>query len=129
MIHLLLDLYGCPSEVLASEELLRRFLEELPAHIQMEQLGPVELRYIGETSDPRDAGYSGLAIHANSHCSLHAWPPYGMVNIDIFSCDDFDRVAALAYVAGVFHPADMEQNLIQRATRSPRPGLRTSNDV
>jgi S-adenosylmethionine/arginine decarboxylase-like enzyme len=42
----------------------------------MELVGPVELRYIGETSDPRDAGYSGIAINATSHCSLHAWPPY-----------------------------------------------------
>src|SRR6266567_1162436 len=87
MQHLLLDLYECNSQKLADAGYLHRFLSEVPHLIHMQQVGPVHLDHITDVSDPREAGHSGLVMSASSHVSLHAWPPYRMINIDVFSCE------------------------------------------
>ena len=120
MRHVMLDLYGCDPHLLADEAHLRRVLDEYPARIGMEKVSPVELRDI-KTSDPLDDGYSGFVIIATSHVSLHAWPPYRMINIDIFSCNEFDEAEVVSFARAMFNPADIEINSVLRATRSPRP--------
>jgi len=120
MRHVLLDLYGCDPRLLADEAHLRRVLDEYPARIGMEKVSSVELRDI-QTSNPLDDGYSGFVIIATSHVSLHAWPPYRMINIDIFSCNEFDEDVVINFARAMFNPADIEVQSIHRATRSPRP--------
>jgi S-adenosylmethionine decarboxylase len=119
MRHVMLDLYGCDPRLLADEAYLRRVLDEYPARIGMEKVSPVELRYI-KTNNPLDDGYSGFVIIATSHVSLHAWPPYGMINMDIFSCNEFDEADVVSFACAMFNPADIEVQNILRATRSPR---------
>ena len=120
MRHVLLDLYGCDPDLLADEAHLRRVLEDYPARLHMQRVSPVFLENITATSDPRDAGHSGFVIIATSHVSLHSWPPYRMVNLDLFSCNDFDVDEAVAFARTTFDPADLEVRSIWRATRSPR---------
>ena len=119
MIHVMLDLYGCKPQLLANEALLRRVLDEYPTRIGMEKVSPVELRDI-TTSNPLDNGFSGFVIIATSHVSLHAWPPYGMVNIDVFSCEDFDVNDTIAFARQMFQTNDVEVHVVERALRSPR---------
>ena len=119
MIHVMLDLYGCKPELLANEALLRQVLDEYPTRIDMEKVSPVELRDI-KTSNPLDDGFSGFVIIATSHVSLHAWPPYGMVNIDIFSCEDFGVKDTIAFAQLMFQTKDIEVHVVERALRSPR---------
>lgn len=125
MRHVLLDLYGCDPGLLADEAHLRRVLDEYPGRIGMEKVSPVELRYI-LTSNPMDDGYSGFVIIATSHVSLHAWPPYRMINIDIFSCNEFDESEVIAFARAMFAPSDIEVQSVLRATRSPRPSMPVS---
>ena len=120
MRHVMLDLYGCDARLLADEAHLRRVLDEYPERIGMVKVSPVELRYI-KTSNPLDDGHSGFVIIATSHVSLHAWPPYGMINIDIFSCNEFDEAEVVSFARAMFHPTDIEVHSVLRATRSPRP--------
>jgi S-adenosylmethionine decarboxylase len=119
MLHVMLDLYGCNAELLADEALLRQVLDEYPTRIGMVKVSPVELRDI-KTSNPLDDGFSGFVIIATSHISLHAWPPYGMVNIDIFSCEDFDAQETIIYAQTMFQTDDVEIHAVERALRSPR---------
>lgn len=119
MLHVTLDLYGCKPELLADEAFLRDILEEYPDRIKMVKVGPAELRYI-KTSNPLDDGYSGFVIIATSHVSLHAWAPYRMVNIDVFSCEEFSVEDVVAFACQRFQTRDVEVHQIRRATRSPR---------
>src|SRR5438270_3150262 len=119
MLHVMLDLYGCNAKLLANEALLRRVLDEYPARIGMEKVSPIELRDI-KTSNPLDDGFSGFVIIASSHVSLHAWPLYGMVNIDIFSCEDFNVQETVTYAQTMFQTDDVETHAVERALRSPR---------
>ena len=123
MLHVMLDLYGCNPELLADEIFLWQVLDEYPDLVRMEKVSPVELRYI-TTSDPLDAGYSGFVIIATSHVSLHAWPAYKMINMDIFSCEHFDQESVVRYATMKFQTADVEVHVVERATRSPRLATR-----
>jgi S-adenosylmethionine/arginine decarboxylase-like enzyme len=118
MQHLLLDLYECNVQKLADADELQRFLNELPSRLGMQPACPASLFFIDAVSDPRDAGHSGLIL-ASNHVSLHSWPPYRMINIDIFSRDAFDEAEALAFARTAFDPGDVEVHSVQRATRSP----------
>ncbi|TMD59396.1 MAG: S-adenosylmethionine decarboxylase proenzyme [Chloroflexi bacterium] len=129
MLHVMLDLYGCSAKLLANEVLLRQVLDEYPNRIGMEKASPVELRDI-KTSNPLDDGFSGFVIIATSHVSLHAWPPYGMVNIDIFSCEDFDVQETVTFAQMMFQTDDIEVQAVERALRSPRlPSKRHCRDT
>lgn len=123
MLHVMLDLYGCNPDLLADEVLLRAVLEEYPNRINMVKVGPAELRYI-KTSSPLDDGYSGFVIIATSHVSLHAWAPYRMINLDVFSCEEFSVEDVVAFACQTFQTTDVEVHTVRRATRSPRISLR-----
>ncbi len=126
MQHVMLDLYGCNPVLLEDEAFLRDVLDRYPTHIGMQKVGPVELRYI-ETNNPLDDGFSGFVIIATSHVSLHAWAPYRMVNMDIFSCEDFDVAEVVAFARKLFQTDDVELHVVKRATRSPR--ISTKRDI
>jgi len=128
MLHVMLDLYGCNPELLADEAFLRNVLEEYPNRIDMIKVGPAELRYI-KTSSPLDDGYSGFVIIATSHVSLHAWAPYKMINIDVFSCEDFSIKDVVAFACETFQTKDVEVHAVERATRSPRLSPRVPQTV
>ncbi len=122
LAHLMLELYGCSREVLTNESLLRRVLDEYPGRVDMEKASPVHL-YDIETSNPLDAGMSGFVVIAQSHISMHAWPEYGEVDIDICSCKDFSQEDAIAFAKEMFQTDDVEAHFVVRATRSLRPKI------
>ncbi len=120
LVHLMLELYGCNREVLTNEPLLRRVLDEYPGCVDMEKVSPVHL-YDIETSNPLDAGMSGFVVIAQSHISMHAWPEYGEVDIDICSCKEFSQENAIAFAKEMFQTEDIETHFVIRANRSLRP--------
>ena len=120
LVHLMLELYGCDRHILSNESLVKSVLEEYPAHVEMEKVSPVHLYQI-ETSNPLDAGLSGFVVIAQSHISLHAWPEYGEVDIDICSCKEFSQGDAIAFAKQMFQTDDVEAHFVVRGTRSLRP--------
>lgn len=120
LVHLMLELYGCDRDLISDEPLVRRALDEYPGRIGMEKVSPVHL-YDIDTSNPLDAGLSGFVVIAQSHISIHAWPEYGEVDIDICSCKEFSREDAIAFARELFQTDDVEAHFIVRATRSLRP--------
>lgn len=120
LVHLMLELYGCDRQLLSDEPLIKRVLDEYPGRVGMEKVSPVHLAHIA-TSNPLDAGLSGFVIIAQSHISLHAWPEYGEVDIDICSCKEFSQEDAIAFAKSMFQTDDVETHFAVRATRSLRP--------
>jgi len=122
LVHLMLELYNCDRELLSNEPLLRRVLDEYPGRVDMEKVRPVHL-YDIETSNPLDAGMSGFVVIAQSHISMHAWPEYGEVDIDICSCKEFSQEDAIAFAKEMFKSDDVEAHFVIRGNRSLRPDV------
>ena len=112
-MHLIIDGFGSNRELLESEELVYQFLDDYPAQIGMTKVAPPNVfRYIG--SKPQDWGISGLVIIAESHISIHTFPERCYVNIDIFSCKDFDAEQAIQDVQAKLELTKLRSYLLNR---------------
>ena len=100
-MHLAIDGYGASPEKLKDTDMVYRFLDEYPDAIGMDKIIPPQVyTYHGKT--PEDWGVSGFVIIAESHISVHTFPDRQYVNIDIFSCKDFDAISSLEGVKDAF---------------------------
>ncbi len=112
-MHLLIDGYECDAGQLADTEHVRRFLDEFPASISMTKITEPSVHvYRGPV--PEDWGVSGFVIIAESHISVHTFPDRAYVNIDVFSCLDFDAEDALARVRERFAMGNVKHWVLDR---------------
>lgn len=59
-------------------------------------------------------GYSAIALLAESHLSLHAWPELGYVALDVFTCGDADPQKIVQQLEKHFRPRNTEYIKIPR---------------
>jgi S-adenosylmethionine decarboxylase proenzyme len=78
-------------------------------------------------------GISGIAMIAESHITIHTWPEYAFIAVDIYSSNrDADVSKVAQAMKAAFSPGQVNQVEIQRgkggcrggATGGPRPGGR-----
>jgi S-adenosylmethionine decarboxylase len=112
-MHLIIDGFGANRKMLESEDIIHDLLERYPAQIGMTKVAPPQVfKYIG--SKPEDWGISGFVLIAESHISIHTFPERSYVNIDIFSCKDFDHQQALNELRERFQFDEMKTLLLPR---------------
>jgi S-adenosylmethionine decarboxylase len=60
-------------------------------------------------------GVTGIVLLAESHISIHAWPEYDYLAIDLFTCGDKARPqVALDYLKKIYQPKRIEVKKILR---------------
>lgn len=59
-------------------------------------------------------GYSAIALLAESHLSLHAWPELGYVALDVFTCGEADPQKIVQELEAHFRPRDTQYIKIPR---------------
>ncbi|MDP3063871.1 MAG: S-adenosylmethionine decarboxylase [Chloroflexota bacterium] len=123
-MHLAVDGYGADPRKLQDADLLRNFLDSYPASLGMTKVSePMVLTYRGPT--PEDWGLSGFVIIAESHISIHTFPDRSYVNVDIFSCKEFDTEFALKQVTELFGIEHAKMWRLERGLEHllPYPGV------
>lgn len=119
-MHLVVDGYGADPLKLKDEDLIYRFLDEYPVAIGMTKIVPPQVyTYHGQT--PEDWGVSGFVLIAESHISVHTFPDKGYVNIDIFSCKEFDATSSLDDVKQTFSLPDAKVWILDRGLEFTQP--------
>jgi len=112
-MHLIVDGYSTNQKILQDMDSLRDWLETYPLKMGMTRISPPYLlRYIG--SKPEDWGVSGFVFIAESHISIHTFVESNYVNIDIFSCGDFDAEKAIKDLRDKFQLTKLRTCLINR---------------
>ena len=95
-MHLIIDGYGSDSQVLQDEVFLHQLLDSYPSMIGMTKISdPFVFKYVG--NKPEEWGISGFVVIAESHISFHTFVERCYINIDIFSCRDFDAEQAIRH--------------------------------
>ena len=119
-VHLVVDGYGADPEKLNDEDLICRFLDEYPSRIGMSKMIPPQVyTYRGQT--PEDWGLSGFVLIAESHISVHTFPDRRYVNIDVFSCKEFDPESALGDVKETFSLPEVRVWTLERGVEHVTP--------
>ncbi len=121
-MHLVIDGYGADSAMLEDTEAIRRFLDEYPDAIGMTKITPPHVyTYVGQ--NPEDVGVSGFVLIAESHISVHTFPKRNYVNIDVFSCKDFDTQKALDDIQGRFALKQVRSWTLERGLEYSDPAV------
>jgi S-adenosylmethionine decarboxylase len=116
-MHLIIDGYSNNQNFLQDEDFLRNWLESYPSKIGMTRISPpYVLRYTGE-----DWGISGFVFIAESHISVHTFVERNYVNIDVFSCKDFDAEKAIKDFQEKFQLIEFRTCLIDRDWPQVKP--------
>ena len=112
-MHLIIDGYGDNPRLMQDEKLIYDFLDQYPSQIEMHKIAPPSVRtYTG--SKPEDWGVSGYVIIAESHISIHTFVERSLVNLDVFSCKEFDARRVVKDVQEKFSLVKLRSYLIHR---------------
>ena len=119
-MHLVVDGYGAAPDKLRDMDLIRKFLDKYPATIGMTKISPPQVHiYHGQV--PKDWGVSGFVLIAESHISIHTFPDRGYINIDIFSCKEFNVASSLSDVQADFSLNELRVWTLNRGTEYSTP--------
>jgi S-adenosylmethionine decarboxylase len=112
-MHLTIDGYGNDPEIMRDEQFIYQILDSYPARIDMTKISsPHVFRYVG--SKPEDWGISGFVFIAESHISLHTFVERCYINIDVFSCKDFNAEQVVKDFKEKFKLTRLSSRLINR---------------
>ncbi len=105
---------------MGDSDFIYRFLDEYPPSIGMTKIAsPAVYTYHGPK--PQDWGISGFVLIAESHISIHTFPQRGYINIDVFSCKEFDADIAVRDVKETFSLSDVKVWTLERGLEYSQP--------
>ena len=77
--HLLVDLYGCPADLLNDVTALEKVMIEAA-----QRAGAKVINSMFHHFSP--FGVSGVVVIQESHLTIHTWPEQGFAAVDLFTC-------------------------------------------
>lgn len=112
-MHLIIDGYGGDPQRMQDAEFIAQLLNLYPAQIGMTKISEAQVsKYVG--SNPEDWGISGFVGLAESHISIHTFPGRSYINIDIFSCKEFDAARAIQDLQEKFGLTELRSYILNR---------------
>jgi S-adenosylmethionine decarboxylase len=106
--HLMMEFYGCDSEKINSRKFLHQAVKTAVKQVGLTNLGSRFYQF-----DPQ--GVTGFTLLAQSHISLHTWPEYGYLVLDIFTCGDQKQADRLAdHFLERLHPARVNRQVLRK---------------
>lgn len=122
--HLMIDGYGGDRKKLKSKGLVLRCLNELTTELGMKKIAPPLIAWAEPNGKKDPGGWSGVLLIAESHVSIHTFPPRGFLSADVYSCKSgIDTKRITAYLTEKFGLRDIEQHFVKRGRRYPKKNL------
>jgi S-adenosylmethionine decarboxylase len=111
--HCILELYGCPTNLLNNPVFIKQALEEAAKVAKSTLISEVTHHF-------EPYGVTGLALLAESHISIHTWPEYGYIAADIFTCGEHaEPEQACKYLVQAFQASRHVLLTLPRGKLSP----------
>jgi S-adenosylmethionine decarboxylase len=123
-LHIMIDGYNAPRQLLANQVYLWSLLEDLPKLIGMHSIAEPQLVEVGELN-PRDpGGLSGFVMIAENHISFHTFPARGFITMDLYTCQSgIDRDWVIDLLKTSFALKDADVFVQERGMRYPVENL------
>ena len=112
-MHLIIDGYSGDSQKMQDVDFIYQLLDTYPSQIGMTKISPPKVsKYIGSKSE--DWWVSAFVLIAESHISIHTFPERSYINIDIFSCKEFNAEQTIRDLQQKFGLAEVRSYILNR---------------
>ncbi|MEZ4885179.1 MAG: adenosylmethionine decarboxylase [Chitinophagales bacterium] len=108
--HIILELYGCPTELLSEPADIQRILEAAAL-----VMGATIVESTFHHFSP--LGVSGVVIIMESHLTIHTWPEFAYAAVDIFTCGELDIEAGVDLLSKELQAEKVEIQMIERGKK------------
>ncbi len=116
-VHVMVDLHGCPFELLDDQEKLRGSLRRAAEIAKTEILRDSFVKF-------QPQGVSGVLVVSESHLSVHTWPEHGYAAVDVFSCGDAQAVEeAVRFLVKAFQATRHTTSRTDRGILNREPSM------
>jgi len=110
--HLLVEMYGCPENTLATEKVVGVAMKD--AAVESEATVVTDSFH-----EFKPYGVSGAVIIQESHYTIHTWPEHGYAAIDLFYCGGTIKVQkAIEVLKERFQPTRIKFLVVRRGLHS-----------
>ena len=114
-MHLIINGYYSDSKKMQDAQFIYQFLDTYPQQIGMTKVStPQVSQYKYKGLNPQEQGVSGFVLLAESHISIHVFPELCYVNIDVFSCNDFQAELVISRLQQQFGLTEVKSYVLNR---------------
>jgi S-adenosylmethionine decarboxylase len=107
-VHILVNLFGCPTNVLEHKDVVAKLLNEVVSEAKLTKVNETHFQF-------KPVGVTSVILLAESHISIHTWPESGSAAVDIFCCSGKESAeTAFKSLVAKFHPTKFDKKFIQR---------------
>jgi S-adenosylmethionine decarboxylase len=106
--HIIAEFYGVPSHLIERADTVKRILDRAIAKSKLKRISSHFYQF-------KPFGVTCVYLLRESHISIHTWPEYSYVALDLFTCGSKDKleVCFKALIAS-FSPKKVIKKLIKR---------------
>jgi len=106
--HIIAEFYGVAEELISKKDKVQNIIEEIVEKAELTKIGSVYKQF-------KPYGVTGIVLIAESHISVHTWPEYKLMNVDIFTCGSLEKAdKALQLFIEKFKPEKYRHHIIDR---------------
>jgi S-adenosylmethionine decarboxylase proenzyme len=106
----LIELYGCPSELIDDENIVKKILLNLADVVELTVVNSLIHHF-------SPIGVSGVIVIEESHIAIHTWPEYNYVAIDFFTCNQqYDLKNGIEFLRENFKAKEVEVKEVHRGS-------------
>ena len=110
--HCILELQGCPFDLLDNELFIRQALTEAAQRGMSTLLELSSYRF-------HPQGVTALGLLSESHISIHTWPEDGYAAVDVFTCGQAQPELACHHLAALLEATHHHLQVIPRGLANP----------
>lgn len=108
ILHAIGNFHDCPRELLERVEVVKKMMYDTIVEATLHPVGEIFHQY-------EPYGVTGVFLLAESHLSIHTWPEYDYVAVDVFTCSEgTDPRAILEIMRRKFRPGRYEEEVMDR---------------
>ncbi len=106
--HIIAELYGVNKDLISYEDPVKEILEGVTEEAKFSKIGSMYKQF-------QPYGVTGVVLVEESHVSIHTWPEYELVTLDIFTCGDVSKVdKAFELFLEKFKPSSYKHQVVDR---------------
>jgi len=106
--HILVEMYGCDEKKIDDIFFVKKVFRKA-----IKESGLKSLKSVFYKFNPQ--GITGVALLTSSHISIHTWPEYRVLFLDIFACDERKKaIKAMEVFLKEFQPKRYKKKILSR---------------